>query len=392
MLVLCLQSLARYMKWWVGALRPGANPQAPLSWRRILFLLLCPALLALQILHWLGLFLDELLFPAYRRTAIRKPVFITGIPRSGTTYVHRCLAHDSNQFISVSTWEAVLAPSITARKILRLLIRLDQKIGSPIKKCITASTQRAAGDFNKIHAVAPDAPEEDYLWLLPASSCLILLLAFPNSHYLAQMAALDTLPAHQRNRLLDFYEACIRRHLYTCGNGRRFLSKNAAFASWCPALRQRFPDAKFILCVREPTEALRSQLSSLAPARRLFGTDPSGEMTARLFGTCFQHNYELLVKFIESAPPENTALIDQADLRAAPGPLLQTALSKLDIQPGTKLREYLKQQQARHQSQHAHQPAPSNHKISKIGVYLQPIHRTLLSKPVRVQPSTASND
>lgn len=392
MLLLCLQSITRYLKWWVNALKPGANPQAPLTGRRILFLLLGPALLAIQILHWLGLFLDEWLFPAYRRTAIREPVFITGIPRSGTTFVHRTLAHDSDQFTTVSTWEAALAPSITARKIIQLFICLDQKIGGPFNKGIRACTDRAAGDFNKIHAVAPDAPEEDYLWLLPAASCLILLLAFPNSRHLAQMAALDTLPAHQRNHLLDFYEACIRRHLYTDSKGRRFLSKNAAFASWCPALRQRFPDAKFILCVREPTEALHSQLHSLAPARRLFGSDPSGIVTARLFGTCFQHNYEILLKFIESAPPGSTALIDQADLRKAPGPLLRAALAQLEIQPGSPLRKCLKQQQAHHSSDHSSPPAPSDHRISEIGVYLQPLHRKLLSNPVRVQNASAPHD
>ncbi|MGB0184984.1 MAG: sulfotransferase, partial [Opitutales bacterium] len=94
--------MARYLKWWLRALRPGANPSAPLTWRRILFLLLAPLLLAVQVFHWLGLFLDELLFPNYRKVKIEAPVFITGIPRSGTTFVHRTLAHDSMQFTTVS--------------------------------------------------------------------------------------------------------------------------------------------------------------------------------------------------------------------------------------------------------------------------------------------------
>lgn len=392
MLLLCLQSLARYLKWWLRALKPEPNPSAPLNWRRIFFLLLSPFLLAVQLLHWLGLFLDELLFPNYRKIKVEAPVFITGIPRSGTTFVHRTLAHDAIQFTTVSTWEAVLAPSITARKIIQLAQALDAKLGSPFAKIIHALTARAAGDFNQIHVVAPDAPEEDYLWLLPAASSLILLLAFPDSRYLVQTAALDTLPFRQRARLLDFYEACIRRHLYASGKGRRFLSKNAAFASWCPALQQRFPDAKFLLCMREPSEALRSQLSSLAPARRLFGTDPSGQVTARLFEAIFKHNYKALLRFIKNTQPGEVALVDQADLRKAPKPLLCAALQELGIQPNDPLRTQLEHLKAHHQTQHRYQASARSEKISEVGFYLKPCYHTLLNSPFRVQAAHSNDD
>jgi hypothetical protein len=382
MLALCLQSLVRYCKWLGGSLWLKDPTHAPLCLRRILFLLLCPLLLLIQLTHWIGFLLDEIFFPRYRSIQVREPVFITGIPRSGTTFVHRSLARDKHQFSTVSTWEALLAPSICARKLIAAVAVLDRRLGAPLAKAIAALTRRAAGDFNAIHAVTPDAPEEDYLWLLPAASCLILLLAFPESRYLAQMAALDTLPKNQSKRLLDFYERCIQRHLYAGGKGRRFLSKNAAFASWCPALRQRFPDAKFLLCIREPSEALRSQLSSLAPARRIFGTDPTGTITARLFTEIFKHNYKALADFTRQQDPKAVALIDQADLSDAPGPVTLAALNQLELSTDPALREYLAQLKARHQSQHDYPPHPAM--APEIEVYLQPSYRTLIDRRVRL--------
>lgn len=383
MLILFLQSIIRYICCFAEAFLPKQRAHAPLHFKRLLFLLLCPFLLGVQILHWIGFLLDALLFPTYRKVKVRQPVFITGIPRSGTTFTHRTLAFDQEQFTTVSSWEAAVAPSITAQKIVHSFASLDRKIGAPIAKCITAITQRTMEDFNAIHAVSPDAPEEDYLWLLPASSCLILLLAFPHSTYLAQMAALDTLPESQRERLLDFYESCIQRHLYVYGSTRRFLSKNAAFASWCPHLRKRFPDAKFIICVREPGQALNSQLNSLAPARQLFGTDPSGVLTSRLFLEIFIHNYSTLVKFTEAVSPKDLALIDQGDLRQASGLLLLAALQQIDIVPSTALRKKLNQLPKKNLNRAQLGPCDALSKFSHIDACLTSTYRALLNSPNR---------
>lgn len=388
MLILFFHSVFRYIRCFIEALHPKQQTHAPLHFKRLLFLLLCPFLLSVQILHWLGFLLDALLFPAYRKVKVHQPVFITGIPRSGTTFTHRTLAYDQDQFTTVSTWQALLAPSVTAQKIVHTFAALDRKIGAPITKSITFITQRAMNDFNAIHAVAPDAPEEDYLWLLPAGSCLILLLAFPHSTYLAQMAALDTLPSNESERLLDFYESCIQRHLYVNGNNRRFLSKNAAFASWCPALRKRFPDAKFIICVREPGQALDSQLNSLTPARQLFGTDPSGKLTSRLFLEIFIHNYSILVKFTQALDPKDLALIDQNDLRQASGSLLLEALKQIEIVPSTALRKKLNELSTQNGNNTPLRSVNAVTEFSQTEVCLTTAYNSLLASPNRIKFST----
>ena len=44
-----------------------------------------PILFFGQLIHWVGFLLDEIFFRGYRKVAINDPVFIVGIPRSGTT-------------------------------------------------------------------------------------------------------------------------------------------------------------------------------------------------------------------------------------------------------------------------------------------------------------------
>ncbi|MCW8830439.1 MAG: sulfotransferase, partial [Gammaproteobacteria bacterium] len=57
------------------------------------YALLCPVWTAL----W---YLDELFFSAYKQQNV-KPVFIIGQPRSGTTFLHRTLANDTETFVAV---------------------------------------------------------------------------------------------------------------------------------------------------------------------------------------------------------------------------------------------------------------------------------------------------
>ena len=384
MVTIFAKSLSRHFKWWLASLWPGRHPGAPLSLRRLLFLLLgYPLFLGLQLLHWIGFLCDEIFFAGYRRMEIREPVFILGIPRSGTTFLHRTLATDQEQFTSLSTWEATLAPSITERKLISGLAAADRAIGAPFNRLLDRLLRGATGDFNDIHAVDLRAPEEDYLCLLPAGSCFILLLAFPFANELRQLGHLHEMPEAERNRLMQFYQRLLRRHLYA-HPGKRLLSKNAAFTTWGPALQSTFPGAKFLVCLREPVSALSSQLSALAPARRAFGTDPDGSATAACFSEIYAGGYAALAKFVTSCPPDQTALIAQADLKAAPAPTVQAALEQLDLGRSGPLRQTLAGVQPAPPSAHQHSPGDFPINARQIRDCMQPEYEAMLHTKNRV--------
>jgi len=67
-----------------------------------------PAMALGQLMHWLGFLLDDIFFRGYRTIDIKKPVFIVGIPRSGTTLFQRVLARDIDNFTGYDLWELLL--------------------------------------------------------------------------------------------------------------------------------------------------------------------------------------------------------------------------------------------------------------------------------------------
>lgn len=314
MIQIFLDSLHRYGHWYAAAFLPGRQGGTGLNGRRLLFLLCVPLFLAVQLLHWLCLALDELLFPRYRRTAVVAPIFITGIPRSGTTYLHRALATDE-RFSVFTTWEVLLAPSVVQRRCIRAAATLDRWLGAPGHRLLTALTRRLGQGLDDIHPVALSAPEEDYLLLLPAASCFFLLLAFPSDPWLQKLPTPERLPAEQRQRLLAFYHRLLQRHLYAAPSDARLLSKNAAFAGWPPYLLARYPDASIVVCARHPDAALASQLKALTPARAVFGTDPDGRATEALFTALYHDFYLAIDAFVREASVKNVRIVIQEEMR-----------------------------------------------------------------------------
>ncbi len=290
---LCLQSLKRRDN--IGKLTFKG---------RLLRVLIYIAALLVLLMHWLCLFLDELLFRGYHKEPIEQPVFILGVPRSGTTFLHRTMAADDQRYSSVATWEVFLAPSILQRKIILLLCAADRKLGGPFAKLVFYLQAKLFKGLEGVHDVALDAAEEDYLLLLPVLSCFILFLPFPESTHIWNLARFDwQADQASKKRIMHFYRTCLQKHLYVHGKGRRYLSKNAAFASWPATLHEYFPDARFIVCMREPERAIPSLLGSLAGGARFFDLDlQQGKMPDRLVDM-MQHYYRhLLTEFPVNAP------------------------------------------------------------------------------------------
>jgi hypothetical protein len=332
-LIVLGEGLARYTGWWVLALIRWRDPKAPMGARRLAVLVAgMPLFLALQLLHAVCLLLDEILFPRYRGVSLAGSIVITGVPRSGTTFLHRTLAADTTHYTTLTTWEALLAPSIIQRRLVRLLARLDRLLGRPMGRTATAVTRGLTGGFDNVHAVGLDAAEEDYFVLLPAAACFIMILALPSAHGLQQLGDFDRrVPPRRRQRLLRFYHACLQRHIYADGGRRRLLCKNAAFGSWMGSLRTILPEAHFIVCVRTPEHALSSQISAVAAAKQLFGVATGSPAWQRLFLDLYAQTLDHLAALLGSWRYGTVAIVDTAALRRRPGPTIRAVMARLAI-------------------------------------------------------------
>lgn len=335
-------ALLRYLAIWTSAFLPDARRRSPLNFQRFLILILgFPAFLVFQVHHCIFLLIDEVLFPAYRKVELKSPVFVSGVPRSGTTYVHRQFAA-TNSFTTLATWEAFFAPSITQRRIYKLLARLDRRMGSPFRKAFNSIVARQTREFSNIHAVELDAPEEDYLMLLPVAGCFIMVLLFPHSAHLWNLSHPEAFDAKTRQQLLIYYRAMLQRHVYASTRNsdppKPLISKNAIFGAWSGYLLEMFPDAKFILCIREPETALRSQLSAIKGGVDFFQTDRNFMYFPSEFVTVYRKIYEALHVFTFRSSAR-IAVIDQQTLRIHSQSCLQQTAEKLGFNRAPDSRE-----------------------------------------------------
>ena len=129
------------------------------------FLLYVPLELAIRG-AWL---LDALLYPGYRRRPVEAPLFITGNPRSGTTFLHRLLARDSERFSTMRMWQILFAPSVVQRRLAAAASALERRAGGPCRRLWERVEQRWDASMHRISLFAPE--EDDYL-LLHAWSAL----------------------------------------------------------------------------------------------------------------------------------------------------------------------------------------------------------------------------
>ncbi|MDZ7802585.1 sulfotransferase [Thiohalophilus sp.] len=382
-----LESLPRHLGWWLQALAGWRHPCAPLRPRRLVMLVLgFPLFVLVQGIHGVCLLLDEVLFPRYRRVEIGQALFITGIPRSGTTFLHRTLATEQSRYTTITTWEALLAPSILQRRIVELCAALDRRLGGFVARGLRALTRRLAGELADIHEVGMEAAEEDYLALLPAGGCFILLLAFPAAPGLRQLGHMDDdMPPGRRQRMLRFYHRCLQRHIYADGGQRRLLSKNAAFGSWIQGLRQICPQARFILCVREPTSALSSQISSIRSAQALFGARVDGEALQRIFLDQFEASLQHMADILPDWPEQRAVVVDMADLRRAQAAVIRALLAQLALPVGDALAAHLAGLPASTgRSRHQHRSGDLAIPAEELAQRLLPPYYRLLDLPQRV--------
>ncbi|MDT8438530.1 MAG: sulfotransferase [Wenzhouxiangellaceae bacterium] len=288
---------------------------------------LWPAFVALQWLHLAGFALDELLFRGWRRVAVRQPLFVLGPPRSGTTHLHHVLALDETT-TTFRLWECLFGLSVTGRKLALALTAADRRLGRPGARLLDGLAQRVNQGMSDVHPFALDAPEEDFLVLMPVMQCFILVTLFPRAEWLWDTARLDRQDNATRRRLMRYYRICVQKHLYTFGPDQRFLSKNASFSGMAESLLETFPDAHIIACDRDPLATVPSQLSSLRPALQASGfAEIPAALQRRLIDLLAF--YYLHLDRVAQAHPANLVIVDNTALKQRLAETVRAAFAHL---------------------------------------------------------------
>lgn len=194
--------------------------------------------------------------PGIALEAIRQPIFVIGLPRAGTTFLHSLLSQDPAHR-SPATWE-MRAPSPPP---LEAAYTTDPRIAE------TDEALRFEGFLDPaLQAIHPfqarRAEECNFMW--EQSLLSVNFMAFWNvPTYTKHLYSTDFTPVYREHR--QFLQ-----HLQRGFRRERWVLKSPAHSAWLPQLLQVYPDACIVQCHRDPAKVLPSLSSNLAALRRLF--------------------------------------------------------------------------------------------------------------------------
>lgn len=175
----------------------------------------------------------------WRDIAIEKPVFITSLPRAGTTIVLQAL----NRLCFVATHSYRDMPFILTPLIWHRLSRVFRRTSKP--------AERAHGDGLTINEDSPEAFEE-VLWKKHFTDHYGPTGIEPWSESLRNAAFADSFRTHMQKLIL------LRR--VDAAPTPRYISKNNANIARIAYLKKLFPDAQFVVPLRHPVEQAISLL------------------------------------------------------------------------------------------------------------------------------------
>ncbi|MBI5841619.1 MAG: sulfotransferase [Chloroflexi bacterium] len=294
------------------------NTPARLTRKRLIFILLFYFVWPIGSLFiWLGILLDEVFFPAYKKHPMEKPLFILGNFRSGSTFLHRLLSRDTENFTSLTTWDIYLSPSITSKKIVQAIGRVDHIFGSPLKRAAMAFDRRSLGQV-RIHRISFFQPEEDENILMHIWSTYFVSFLFPFMDEMPPYQFFDeALKPEQKRRIMAFYKSMLQRHLYATGK-RHFVAKNPAFSSKIETLVEFFPNARIIYLVRNPLDMLPSTASWINYARSVFTEPKEQYLYLDEIVKMTQFWYQHPLSYLDAHSSQNHLIIKYDDLISDP--------------------------------------------------------------------------
>ena len=161
-------------------------------------------------------------------------------------------------------------------------------------------------------------PEEDEHLLFYVWSTFFSGFVFPYLDELPPYQYFDTeIPRAERQRIMMFYQRCIKRHLYATG-GRYYIAKNPIFSARIESILETFPDARILYLVRNPLEMLPSTISLFGYMWRLFSNPPQKYPHCDEILAWTKYWYDHPLEVIDRTSPEQCMIVSYDDLMESP--------------------------------------------------------------------------
>ncbi|MFA5109973.1 MAG: sulfotransferase [Desulfobaccales bacterium] len=239
---------------------------------------------------------DRKRYPAIADEVIRRPLFITGLPRSGTTFLHALLAQDPGHR-SPQVWE-VMSPSPPPE---RASYDSDPRIARAAWQL--KSIDFLMPDFKTVHLIDARLPQE----CIAITSHAFLSYTFESMYavpsYRAWHDRQDKRPAY------EFHRQFLQHLQWRCP-GQRWVLKAPSHLLALDALFQVYPDAGILLTHRDPLKVLGSCASFTEVLRSAFTDHIDKAALAREVRGRWDEGAHLAVKWRREDGPWRRQLLD----------------------------------------------------------------------------------
>ncbi len=211
---------------------------------------------------------ERLRYPEIERQEIVRPVFIVGINRTGTTYLHRLMARDP-RFWALRAYEYV-EPVIASGDY----VGLAGTPGDP-RRALARDVFEASGlidSFEGTHHMSVDEPEEDIPLLRLSFRAWVFATRYYIPGYERWLETSGSRESYGLHRRIMQHYTWQRRARYPGVDGQ-WLFKMPAHLRELESLVRAYPDALFIQTHREPAQFMGSWCS-LVERIRVDVTEP----------------------------------------------------------------------------------------------------------------------
>ncbi|MFL1596956.1 sulfotransferase family protein [Gordonia amicalis] len=254
--------------------------------------------------------------PEHADVEITRPIFVTGLPRTGTTALHRLLAADPDHQ-GLEMWLAEFPQPRPPR---------DTWADNPVYQQIQAGFEQhhvENPEFMGLHYM--DAGEVEECWQLLRQSVTSIsyesLAHIPT--YSRWLAEQDWTPAYRRHR----------RNLQLIGlndPGKRWVLKNPSHLFALDALMAAYPDALVIQTHRAPSTIIASMCSLAEHATPGWSTTFIGDQVGRDQLELWSRGLREFSRARAKYDPAQFLDIDFADLRSDPMGTVERVYAALD--------------------------------------------------------------
>jgi hypothetical protein len=302
--------------------------------------------------HSLCFMLDYLVFPRLWQQQVNRPVFIIGHARSGTTLMHRLMSADGDKFSYFLYWE-MFFPSLLQKKLIRLLGRLDERcLRGRLKARLVRWDDETFGPYRHMHNMSLWNAEED---------CFAMQAAFASQQWSLEIPMMDIVDffhidkmSKRRGRWLRHYRELVKRQLLLNGGDKIHLSKNPVMSGWVESLIATFPDARFVVMIRDPADCIPSCLKLVETNWRSKGwpkeaCQESLDALTEISFEHFSHPWEVLSRHTEV----DRLFMDYRLLTATPKKAVVNAYAALGLSMEDSYDCWLQDQSEREKAHHS---------------------------------------